>query len=274
MAGTDPAKVKDDVSFGSYTEVLNAEVITTAESIDDFCGSFNMSGMTPVDPTSQNIVFTSFSGIPVNIEKVDDNTVKMTGLVTATDREQIFGADYDDSVLLTYEDGYLKVKIQDMPDITVSGNEMDIFLTMFDATTPGSFYNKNAVGLIGMYVGINKKGELRFLNDADVNAEYEVSVNGIGLMAALAGDYYIAHDMGWYSDVRLTPASEGASLTIEGRKEFVTKPTKAEKVVTSLEKRDDIRKIQPKQAAQPVAKATQSMKRTVKKSVRTNFVEL
>lgn len=271
MVGTDPAKVKDDVSFGAYTEILNAEVITTAESIDDFCGSFNMSGLTPVNPTAQTVEFTSFSGITVNIEKVDDTTVKMTGLLTAEDREATgLGDAYDDAIILTYEDGYLKVVVQDMPDV----GTYDMFLTMFDAADPGTFYNKNAIDLIGMYVGINKKGELRFLNDAELNAANGISVNGLGIIGQQGTEYYLIHSMGWYVDIRLTPATDGASLTIEGRKEFVTKPTKVEKVVTSLEKRDDIRKIQPKQAAQPVAKATQSMKRTVKKSVRTNFVEL
>lgn len=271
MVGTDPAKVKDDVSFGAYTEVLNAEVITTAESIDDFCGSFNMSGLTPVNPTAQTVEYTSFSGITVNIEKVDDTTVKMTGLLTAEDRESTgLGDAYDDAIILTFADGYLKVVVQDMPDV----GTYDMFLTMFDATDLGTFYNKNAIDLIGMYVGINKKGELRFLNDAELNAANGISVNGLGIIGLQGTEYYLIHSMGWYADMRLTPATDGASLTIEGRKEFVTKPTKAEKVVTSLEKRDDVRKIQPKQAAQPVAKATQSMKRTVKKSVRTNFVEL
>ncbi len=207
MVGVDPTGVKADVLYGEYTEVINAEVIGAASSIDDFVGEWVLTAKTDEYdsegyPTG-NLVDID---IPVEMVKVDDETVKMVGLTYGA-----FG-DYDDSIVWTYNGGYLQMTAQDMPDWTnANGVEFDCIATICNEE---SLYNLNAAGLIFLDAGITDAGVIKFFDDPG-NASYEVEVTGFGIYGIYNGSYYAMSDILY-----------NGYMTAEGtaaRKEFVTK---------------------------------------------------
>lgn len=226
MVGVDPTGVKADVTYGEYTEVINAEVIGAASSIDDFVGEWVLTAETnELDaegaPTGNFVNI----DIPVELVKVDDETVKMVGVTYGS-----FG-DYDDSIVWTYNGGYLQMTAQDMPDWTnANGVEFDCIATVCNFE---SLYNLNAAGLIFLDAGITDAGVIKFFDDPG-NSAYEVEVNGFGIYGIYNGSYYAMSDI-LYNGY-MTAATEGAART-----EFVTKPQVAPvmgTVVTELRKAD------------------------------------
>lgn len=227
MVGVDPTGVKADVLYGEYTEVINAEVIGAAESIDDFVGKWVLTAETnewDADgaPTGNYVDI----DIPVELVKVDDETIKMVGLTYGT-----FG-DYDDSIVWTYNGGFLQMTAQDMPDWTnQNGVEFDCIATI--CTQGGSLYNLNAAGLIFLDAGFTDAGVIKFFDDPG-NASYDVEVNGFGIYGIYNGSYYAMSDILYNGS--MAAATEGAART-----EFVTKPQMAPvmgTVVTELRKAD------------------------------------
>ena len=227
MVGVDPTGAKDDVLYGEYTEMINAEVINAAESIDDFVGKWVLTAETN-EYDSQGAPTGNYVDIdiPVELVKVDDETVKMVGLTYGT-----FG-DYDDSIVWTYNGGYLQMTAQDMPDwANANGVEFDCIATI--CTQGGSLYNLNAAGLIFLDAGITDAGVVKFFDDPG-NASYDVEVNGFGIYGIYNGSYYAMSDILYNGS--MTAATEGAART-----EFVTKPQMAPvmgTVVTELRKAD------------------------------------
>ena len=227
MVGVDPTGAKDDVLYGEYTEMINAEVINAAESIDDFVGKWVLTAETNEydsegAPTGNYVDI----DIPVELVKVDDETIKMVGLTYGS-----FG-DYDDSIVWTYNGGYLQMTAQDMPDwANQNGVEFDCIATI--CTQGGSLYNLNAAGLIFLDAGITDAGVVKFFDDPG-NASYDIEVNGFGIYGIYNGSYYAMSDILYNGS--MTVATEGAART-----EFVTKPQMApvmSTVVTELRKAD------------------------------------
>lgn len=227
MVGVDPTGVKADVIYGEYTEVINAEVIGAAESIDDFVGKWVLTAETNEydsegAPTGNYVDI----DIPVELVKVDEETIKMVGLTYGT-----FG-DYDDSIVWTYNGGFLQMTAQDMPDwANQNGVEFDCIATI--CTQGGSLYNMNAAGLIFLDAGITDAGVIKFFDDPG-NASYDIEVNGFGIYGIYNGSYYAMSDILYNGS--MTAATEGAART-----EFVTKPQMAPvmgTVVTELRKAD------------------------------------
>lgn len=227
MVGVDPTGVKADVIYGEYTEVINAEVIGAAESIDDFVGKWVLTAETNEydsegAPTGNYVDI----DIPVELVKVDEETIKMVGLTYGT-----FG-DYDDSIVWTYNGGFLQMTAQDMPDwANQNGVEFDCIATI--CTQGGSLYNLNAAGLIFLDAGITDAGVIKFFDDPG-NASYDIEVNGFGIYGIYNGSYYAMSDILYNGS--MTAATEGAART-----EFVTKPQMAPvmgTVVTELRKAD------------------------------------
>lgn len=227
MVGVDPTGVKADVLYGEYTEVINAEVIGAAESIDDFVGEWVLTAETN-EYDSQGAPTGNYVDIeiPVELVKVDEETVKMVGLTYGT-----FG-EYDDSIVWTYNGGFLQMTAQDMPDWTnQNGVEFDCIATI--CTQGGSLYNLNAAGLIFLDAGFTDAGVIKFFDDPG-NASYDVEVNGFGIYGIYNGSYYAMSDILYNGS--MTAATEGAART-----EFVTKPQMAPvmgTVVTELRKAD------------------------------------
>lgn len=226
MVGVDPTGVKADVLYGEYTEVINAEVIGAAESIDDFVGKWVLTAETNEydsegAPTGNYVDI----DIPVELVKVDDETVKMIGLTYGT-----FG-EYDDSIVWTYNGGFLQMTAQDMPDWTnANGVEFDCIATVCNFE---SLFNMNAAGVIFLDAGITDAGVIKFFDDPG-NASYDVEVNGFGIYGIYNGSYYAMSDILYNGS--MTAATEGAART-----EFVTKPQMAPvmgTVVTELRKAD------------------------------------
>ncbi len=227
MVGVDPTGVKADVLYGEYTEVINAEVIGAAESIDDFVGKWVLTAETNEydsegAPTGNYVDI----DIPVELVKVDEETIKMVGLTYGS-----FG-EYDDSIVWTYNGGFLQMTAQDMPDWTnQNGVEFDCIATI--CTQGGSLYNLNAAGLIFLDAGFTDAGIIKFFDDPG-NASYDVEVNGFGIYGIYNGSYYAMSDILYNGS--MTAATEGAART-----EFVTKPQMAPvmgTVVTELRKAD------------------------------------
>ncbi len=226
MVGVDPTGVKADVLYGEYTEVINAEVIGAAESIDDFVGKWVLTAETN-EYDSQGAPTGNYVDIdiPVELVKVDDETVKMVGLTYGT-----FG-EYDDSIVWTYNGGFLQMTAQDMPDWTdPNGVEFDCIATVCNFE---SLFNMNAAGVIFLDAGITDAGVIKFFDDPG-NASYDVEVNGFGIYGIYNGSYYAMSDILYNGS--MTAATEGAART-----EFVTKPQMAPvmgTVVTELRKAD------------------------------------
>lgn len=227
MVGVDPTGVKADVTYGEYTEVINAEVIGAASSIDDFVGEWVLTAETN-EYDSQGAPTGNYVNIdiPVELVKVDDETIKMVGLTYGS-----FG-DYDDSIVWTYNGGYLQMTAQDMPDWSnANGVTFDCIATI--CTQGGSLYNLNAAGLIFLNAGISSNGSVKFFNEPG-NSAYDIEVNGFGIYGIYNGSYYAMSDI-LYNGY-MTAATEGAART-----EFVTKPLVAPvmgTVVTELRKAD------------------------------------
>lgn len=226
MVGVDPTGVKADVLYGEYTEVINAEVIGAAESIDDFVGKWVLAAETNEydsegAPTGNYVDIE----IPVELVKVDEETIKMVGLTYGT-----FG-EYDDSIVWTYNGGFLQMTAQDMPDWTnQNGVEFDCIATVCNFE---SLFNMNAAGVIFLDAGITDAGVIKFFDDPG-NASYDIEVCGFGIYGIYNGSYYAMSDILYNGS--MTAATEGAART-----EFVTKPQMAPvmgTVVTELRKAD------------------------------------
>lgn len=209
MVGVDPTGVKADVTYGEYTEEINAEVIGAASSIDEFVGEWVMAGQTfeydsNYQPTGN---LTAFE-LPVSMVKVDEETINMVGLIGGA-----FGPDYEDVVVWNYNGGYLQFTPQDMEDVeSTSGDVYDVFATL--CTADGGLWSTGAAGLIFFDAGISSTGNIKFFNDP-VNAQYDIEADGFGIFGLLNGSPYFLIDP--FFAPSMTPAPEGA------RAEYVTK---------------------------------------------------
>lgn len=207
MVGVDPTGVKADVIYGEYTEVINAEVIGAASSIDDFVGDFVMSATTfEFDEQGRMTGNLIPLELAISMVKVDDETVKMIGITGG-----VF-EDYDDSLVWTYNGGYLQFTVQDMPNLYAGSTEYDVFATL--CTTEGNLYNMNAAGVLFYNAGVSSTGNIKFFNDP-VNAQNDVEADGIGVFGVANGSYTIITDP--IFEPTMTAASAAA------RTEYVTK---------------------------------------------------
>ena len=209
MVGVDPTGVKADVTYGEYTEEINAEVIGAASSIDDFVGEWVMAGQTfEYDSNNQPTGNLTAFELPVSMVKVDEETINMVGLIGGA-----FGPDYEDVVVWNYNGGYLQFTPQDMEDVeSTSGDVFDVFATL--CTADGGLWSTGAAGLIFFDAGISSAGNIKFFNDP-VNAQYDIEADGFGIFGLLNGSPYFLIDP--FFAPSMTPASEGA------RAEYVTK---------------------------------------------------
>lgn len=209
MVGVDPTGVKADVTYGEYTEVINAEVIGAASSIDEFVGEWVMAGQTfEYDSNNQPTGNLTAFELPVSMVKVDEETINMVGLIGGA-----FGPDYEDVVVWNYNGGYLQFTPQDMEDVeSTSGDVFDVFATL--CTADGGLWSTGAAGLIFFDAGISSAGNIKFFNDP-VNAQYDIEADGFGIFGLLNGSPYFLIDP--FFAPSMTPASEGA------RAEYVTK---------------------------------------------------
>ena len=229
MVGIDPTGVKSDISYGEYTEVVSAEVLGAASSIDDFVGNFIMEGETfEYDADGNRTGDLAPFALPVSMVKADAQTIKMVGLTGG-----MFGSDYNDAVIWEYNGGYLQFTPQDLPNWTnANGIEFDCIATLCKAD--GGLFGLNAAGLLYYNAGITNSGVIKFFNDP-VNADYEVEADGFGLFGIYNGSYYIMTDP--FFNAIMSPATGTAART-----EYVTKanfaPVKKGAVITELRRSD------------------------------------
>lgn len=221
MVGVDPTGAKADVVYGEYTETIDAETIGTASSVDEFVGDYVMVGET-FEFNSQGQMTGNFVPfeVPVSMVKVDDQTVKMVGAAGGA-----LGASYDDSIVWTFNGGYLQFTPQDMPDLTAGSNVYDVFATL--CTTEANLWSLSTAGLLFLDAGISSTGAIKFFNDP-ANAQYEIEADGFGIFGIVGSSYTIMVDP--FFNASMTPASDDA------RVEYVTKArlAPAGKVITEL----------------------------------------
>ena len=229
MVGVDPTGVKSDISYGEYTEVISAEVLGAAESIDDYVGNYIMEGETfEYDAEGNRTGGLAPFALPVSMVKADESTIKMVGLTGG-----YYGADYNDAVVWEYNGGYLQFTPQDLPNWTnPNGIEFDVIATL--CNTNGGLFGLNAAGLLYYDAGITNTGVIKFFNDP-VNAEYEVEADGFSLFGIYNGSYYLFTDP--FFSATMSPATGTAART-----EYVTKanltPVKKGAVITELRRSD------------------------------------
>lgn len=221
MVGVDPTGAKADVVYGEYTETIDAETIGTASSVDEFVGDYVMVGET-FEFNSQGQMTGNFVPfeVPVSMVKVDDQTVKMVGAAGGA-----LGASYDDSIVWTFNGGYLQFTPQDMPDLTAGSNVYDVFATL--CTTEANLWSLSTAGMLFLDAGISSTGAIKFFNDP-ANAQYEIEADGFGIFGIVGSSYTIMVDP--FFNASMTPASDDA------RVEYVTKArlAPAGKVITEL----------------------------------------
>lgn len=208
MVGVDPAGVKADVTYGEYTEEINAEVIGAASSIDDFVGEWVMAGQTFEFDDSGRM---TGNLIPIELEismvKADEESVEMIGITGGAFEG------YDDTLVWDYNGGYLQFTPQDMPNLFAGSTEYDVFATLCD--TEGNLWNLNAAGILFYNAGISSTGAIKFFNDP-VNAENDIEADGIGVFGVANNSYTIITEPIFAPS--MTAASAGAART-----EYVTK---------------------------------------------------
>jgi hypothetical protein len=188
--------------------------------------------------------------------KADDKTIKMVGAAGGA-----LGADYDDSIVWTFNGGYLQLTPQDMPDLTAGSNVYDVFATL--CTSAGNLWNVSAAGALFFDAGISSTGNIKFFNDPG-NAQYGVEAEGFGIFGLVGGSYTIMVEP--FFNASMNPASDNA------RVEYVTKARFAPvtgKVITEL-----TRKSGEREYFVNGQKATAKTNNRELVGVRTNFVTL
>lgn len=222
MIGKDPAKVKADVNFAEYTEVISIESVIAAESIDDFCGDWNFSGIDANDGT------TAFSYV-ATIEKVSETQAKLKYLLDDT-------GSIDDGIVMNFVDGELYLAPQDLGITTATGYDVQInTIGYYDGDGP--YYFEPAVEADefspGMVLQLTDAGKIKIVDDP-INAQYGVEIYAF-YYAAYADGEHLGRFTEWYSQVEMTPAESTAtaaakpiSVTISKDCEFTGKLVKSE----------------------------------------------
>lgn len=222
MIGKDPAKVKADVNFAEYTEVISVESVIAAESIDEFCGEWNFSGIDANDGT------TAFSYV-ATIEKVSETQAKLKYLLDDT-------GSMDDGIVLNFVDGELYLAPQDLGITTETGYDVQInTIGYYDGE--GSYYFEPAVEADefspGMVLQLTDAGKIKIVDDP-TNAQYGVEIYAFYYATYQEGEH-LGRFTEWYSQVEMTPAESTAtaaakpiSVTISKDCEFTGKLVKSE----------------------------------------------
>lgn len=222
MIGKDPAKVKADVNFAEYTEVISVESVIAAESIDEFCGDWNFSGIDANDGT------TAFSYV-ATIEKVSETQAKLKYLLDPS-------GSMDDGIVLNFVDGELYLAPQDLGITTETGYDVQInTIGYYDGEGP--YYFEPAVEADefspGMVLQLTDAGKIKIVDDP-TNAQYGVEIYAF-YYAAYADGEHLGRFTEWYSQVEMTPAESTAtaaakpiSVTISKDCEFTGKLVKSE----------------------------------------------
>ncbi len=259
IIGKDAAGVKDDISFGEYTEVIDAEQTVPATSIDEMCGEYMMSATEYFD----NVPVT----VPVTITKVSETEAILSGIYTETEKDT-YGMDYDDQIVLQFEDGQFVMLSQELE--ASLGGVYDIIARVIGSVNGDEPY---VLGNTSPYLGkLTETGCIKFVDDAQTNAPNGVVAFGIGLQAIQNGQS--AGLLCAFRDIRLVPADQTTSKASYSSNGGLKKDFK--ELNFTPERRDNIKSFRPKQAGKPIAKQS-FRKNAYTASVsakRSNFVEL
>lgn len=203
MIGKDPAKVKADVNFAEYTEVISVEKVIAAESIDDFCGDYVFSG---VDAATGE-AFEYFAAI----EKVSETQAKLKYLLDDT-------GSIDDGIVMDFIDGELYLQPQPM-DCKVTGYEqydVEIVSLGYELSDPEQtlyiFTYTDEEGYInpGLVIQLTDAGKIKVVDDP-INAQVGLAIVGFGYGAFEEGEY-AGRFSDFFTEIEMSPYSQTASV--------------------------------------------------------------
>lgn len=222
MIGKDPAKVKADVNFAEYTEVISVESVIAAESIDDFCGEWNFSGIDYKEPE------TSFSYV-ATIEKISETQAALKYLLDPS-------GELNDAIIMDYVDGELYLAPQNLGVTTPTGYDVVVnTIGFYDGEGPYFFEpaTEDYPFAPGMVLQLTDAGNIKIVDDP-VNAQYGAEIVAFYYAAYQEGEH-LGYFTEYYSSVEMTPAASTAtaaakalSVTISKDSKFTGKLTKSE----------------------------------------------
>ncbi len=222
MIGKDPAKVKADVNFAEYTEVISIESVIAAESIDDFCGEWNFSGIDYKEPE------TSFSYV-ATIEKISETQAALKYLLDPS-------GELNDAIIMDYVDGELYLAPQNLGVTTPTGYDVVVnTIGFYDGEGPYFFEpaTEDYPFAPGMVLQLTDAGNIKIVDDP-VNAQYGAEIVAFYYAAYQEGEH-LGYFTEYYSSVEMTPAASTAtaaakalSVTISKDSKFTGKLTKSE----------------------------------------------
>lgn len=222
MIGKDPAKVKADVNFAEYTEVISVESVIAAESIDDFCGEWNFSGIDYKEPE------TSFSYV-ATIEKISETQAALKYLLDPS-------GELNDAIIMDYVDGELYLAPQNLGVTTPTGYDVVVnTIGFYDGEGPYFFEpaTEDYPFAPGMVLQLTDAGNIKIVDDP-VNAQYGAEIVAFYYAAYQEGEH-LGYFTEYYSSVEMTPAASTAtaaakalSVTISKDSKFTGKLVKSE----------------------------------------------
>lgn len=258
MIGKDPAKVKADVNFAEYTEVISVESEIAAESIDEFCGEYILTGVDYADASKA-------VSQPCVIEKVSETQAELKYLLDPS-------GELNDAIVMDFIDGALYLAPQNLGIVTETG--YDVVVNTLGTMEGETYFFEPATEEYpfapGMIATLTDAGNIKFADDTAVNAQYGIEIVAF-YYAAYQGGEHLGRFTPYYSSIEMTPATATSAVTSKATPVFqVTGLTKFDGEFVKREV-NRCAKVGDKRAE---AKTNNATARQLNGKVRTEFVTL
>ena len=194
MIGKDPAKVKADVNFAEYTEVISVESVIAAESIDEFCGDWLFTGADM--NTGEAFEYDA------TIEKVSETQAKLKYLLDDT-------GSIDDGIVMNFVDGELYLQPQDLGITTATGYDVMVNTLGYDLETGDMYYfeySAEATLNPGLVAQLTDAGKIKFADDP-INAQYGIEIGGF-YYAAYAEGEHLGRFTDYFGSIEMIPETD------------------------------------------------------------------
>ncbi len=258
MIGKDPAKVKADVNFAEYTEVISVESEIAAETIDAFCGEYILTGVDYADASEA-------VSQPCVIEKVSETQAELKYLLDPS-------GELNDAIVMDFIDGALYLAPQNLGVTTPTG--YDVVVNTLGTMEGETYFFEPATEEYpfapGMIATLTDAGNIKFADDTAVNAQYGIEIVAF-YYAAYQGGEHLGRFTPYYSSIEMTPATATSAVTSKATPVFqVTGLTKFDGEFVKREV-NRCAKVGDKRAE---AKTNNATARQLNGKVRTEFVTL
>ena len=202
MIGKDPAKVKADVNFAEYTEVISVEKSIAAESIDAFCGEYVFAGIDAAEGGE--------FAYKATIEKVSETQAKLKGLLDPS---------IDDGIVMDFVDGALyllpqplscKVSGLEKYDVQIASlgyelSDPEQTLYIFSYTEEEGYINP------GMVAQLTDAGNIKMVDDSSLNSRAGIAIVGF-VYGAYEGGEFAGRFSEFFTEIEMSPYSQTASV--------------------------------------------------------------